>query len=817
MANLVFNETNDMNTFLKISIRHIWQSRLFAAINIVGLATAITCVLLAILYWKDERSYDNFHTNNPNLYRIVTNIANKDGKTEANGGTGQVQGPAFKAEVPEVENYARVMGSGIYTDITASGKSLHLEPLYVDKSFFDVFSFQLLHGNPKTVLSDVSFVVLTETTAKKFFNSTDVVGKVLQIDADPSFEKLQKSLIVSGVVKDPPANSSLQFDLLFTFDFMQLSFTDKNWLNAYLGTFVVLHSQADKSKVLEKFNRIYSVHAKEQLNNEDFDVYGYDPKITYDLQPITDIHLNAQIISAGESGVGNAASPFASYMFMGIALFILVMAAVNFVNISIADSLKRSKEVGIRKIAGSSKAQIIFQFLNESAILCSIAFLLSLILINFSLPLFNELTGKRLVLSEVRDANLILYFIALLILIIALTGLYPAYVLSKFKPAEVLYNKQKLSGHNIFGRSLVVFQFSLAVFLLIATLVYYNQMDYMRTKDLGYNPDNIIRTQFGGNRDYKTVHDYLKNELAKAPSVKGVSFGNDGWAEEVKTNNHSFNVIYKNIDENFLSLLEIPLKYGRNLIRNYPGDVTNGIIVNEAFIKAAGISNAIGQTVTLNLNRGYDSTQKTIRGVVKDFHFGSLRERIMPMVMYMSETPDGGIWIKFDKRKQKEAIAAVEHLYKAAMPGATYRYNFLDELNAKQYIQEQRWQKVISIATAISLIVCCLGLFALAHLSTSRRVKEIGIRKVLGATVSQVATMLSVDFLKLVLIAFIIAAPAAWLVMNYWLQHYAYRIDIGAIIFFAAAGMAIFVALLAVSFQSIKAAIANPVESLRTE
>lgn len=808
---------NYMHTFLKISARHLWQNKLFAAINITGLATAIACVLLAILYWKDERSYDNFHTNNPNLYRIVTNIVNKEGKTETTGGTGQVQGPAFKAEVPEVENYARVMGSGIYTDITAGGKSLHLEPLYVDRSFFDVFSFQLLQGNPKTVLSDVSFAVLTETTAKKFFNSTNVVGKVLQIDADPSFEKLQKPLIVSGVVKDPPANSSLQFDLLFTFDFMQLSFTDKNWLNAYLGTFVVLHPKADKNKVLEKFNRIYKLHAREQLNNKDFDVYGYNPKITYDLQPVTDIHLNAQIVSASESGIGNAASPFASYMFMGIALFILVMAAVNFVNISIAGSLKRSKEVGIRKIAGSSKAQIVLQFLNESALLCCIAFLLSLILVNLSLPLFNELTGKRLIFSVAFDVKLILYFIVLLILIIGLTGLYPAYVLSNFRPAEVLYNKQKLSGRNIFGRSLVVFQFSLAVFLLIATLVYYNQVDYMRTKDLGYNPNNIIRTQYGGDRDYKTVHDYLKNELAKEPSVKGISFGNDGWTEEVKTNDHTFKAIYKNIDEHFLPLLEIPIKYGRNLTPAYPADVTNGIIVNEAFIKAAGISNAIGQTVNVNLNRGYDSTQKIIRGVVKDFHFGSLRDRITPMVMYMTQTPDGGIWIKFDKRNQDKAMAAVERLYKAAMPGATYRYDFLDELNAKQYIQEQRWQKVISIATAISLIVCCLGLYALAHLSTNRRIKEIGVRKVLGATVAQIAAMLSADFLKLVFIAFLIAAPVAWLIMNYWLQQYAYRIDISVIIFLTAAGIAVFIALFAVGFQSIKVAMGNPVESLRTE
>lgn len=803
-----------MQTFLKISLRHLWQSRLYSIINIVGLATGITCILLAVLYWKDERSYDNFHTNN--VYRILTNVVNKEGRAETSGGTGQVQGPAFKDAVPEVKNYVRVMGGDIYSDISAGEKSLHLQPLFVDNSFFDVFTFELLHGNKKDALKDVSYAVLTESTAKKFFNSIDVVGKRLQMDADPSFENLGKPLIVSGVVKDPPANSSLQFDLLLTFDFMRLSFEDKNWLNSYLGTFIVLHPQANKNKVLEKFNSIYAFHAKEQIGNEAFDVYGYDPKITYGLQPIADIHLNSYG-SGGEGGIINGSTPVSSYMFMGIALFILFMAAVNFINISIANSLRRAKEVGIRKIAGSSKTQIIFQFLNESAMLCCIAFLLSLVFMNLFLPVFNELTGKQLFFYEVADLKLFLYFIALLVVIIGLTGLYPAYLLSDFKPVEVLYNKQKLSDRNLFGRVLVVFQFSLAVFLLIATLVYYNQMDYIRTKDLGYNQNNVIRTGFGGDRDYKKVHDFLANELTKEPSIKAVSFGNDGWTEEIKANGRTFKGLYKNIDHNFLSLLEIPVRYGRNLSPGFPGDVKTGVIVNETFVKAAGMQDPVGKFVKINLNWGYDSSQRVIQGVVKDFHFESLRDKITPMVMYMSETPDGGMWVKFEKSKQKEALAAMERIYKKAIPGAVYRNNFLDELNARQYVQEQRWQQVISIATMLSFIVCWLGLFGLAHLATNRRIKEIGIRKVLGASISQVVALLSVDFLKLVLIAFTIAAPISLLVMNKWLENFAYRIDIEPTVFIITAVIAVIIAMAAVSCQAIKTALANPVKSLRTD
>jgi len=803
----------------KISVRHLLQSKLYACINIAGLSVAITCLLLAIMYWKDERSYDEFHANNPHLYRLVTNIVNKEGEAVTTGGSGQVQGPAFMAAVPEVKSYVRVMGGEIYTDIAAANKTLHLQPLFVDNNFFDVFSFQLLRGNPATVLNNISAVVLTETTAKKFFNSTDVVGKVLQMDADPSYEKLGKPLIVSGIVKDPPANSSLQFDALFTFDFMHLSFEDKNWLNAYLGTFIVLHPQAEINTVLEKFHKVYELHAKEQIADKAFNIYGYDPKITYGLQPINDIHLNALISTTGnaESGIINGSSPVYSYMFMGIAMFIVLMAAINFINISIANSLRRAKEVGIRKIAGSSRRQIIAQFLNESAILCFISFVLAIMLLQFCLPLFNSLAGKQFVFAEVLDVRLLLYFIILLAIIIILTGLYPAYILSHFKPFEVLYNRQRLSGSNLLGKSLVVVQFSLAVFLLISVIVYYSQMVYIKTKDLGYNPNQVIRTAVGGDRDYKTVINYLKNELAKVPSVKRTSFGSDGFTEEMQVNEKKFKAVYKNIDENFLPALEIPLKTGENFSAPFSPGMKNGAIVNEAFVKAAGLQNPVGTQVKVSIDWGYDSTIKTITGVVKDFHFGSLREPIIPMLMYTKETPDGGIWIKIERNKQKQALAAVERIYKTAMPGAVYHFNFLDELDAMQYMQEQRWQKIISIATILSFIVCCLGLFGLAHLSTGRRIKEIGIRKVLGATVSQVVVLLSGDFLKLVIIAFIIAAPVSWIVMHKWLQEFAYRVNIEWWMFAAAGFAALLIALITVSFQSIKTAIKNPVESLRTE
>lgn len=805
-----------MNTFLKISFRHLRQSRLYAIINIVGLATGITCMLLAVLYWNDEHSFDNFHANNPNLYRVTTTLTdNKNESPQTIGGTGQVQGPAFKNEVPEVKDYVRIMGGDIYSDVIANGKGLHIKPLFVDSNFFNVFSFKITHGNASTALLNAYAAVLTESTARKFFNTDDVVGKTLRMDADPSFDKLGRPLIITAVVKDPPANSSLQFDALFSFQFMQLSFHDNNWLNAYLGTFVVLDSHANIQNVEQKFDAVYASHAKDQLA-QNIRLYGYDPQVSYGLQPITDVHLNALMRSSGnaEGGIVNISNPAYSYMFLGIAFFILLMASINFINITVANSFNRSKEVSIRKISGGSRRHIIMQFINESFILCFVSFLFSIVLLNISLPLFNNLTGKQIELAGAFNAKLLLYFAGLFLLIIALTGIYPAVVVSRFNPSEVLYNRQKLSGRSLLGRGLVVLQFSLALCLLIATIVYYSQMDYMRTKDLGYNPNQIIRMNISGDRDYRSAIIYLKNEFAKEPSIKAVSFGNDGFPENIEVNGRNLKAQYKNVDENFLSVMQIPLIAGSNIGSSFTAS-KNEVLVNETFVKQSGIKNPVGAQI--KVYRYGDSALKTITGVVKDFHFASLREPIAPMVMYASEVPDGGIWIKFNQAKQKEALMAIEHIYTKALPGAVYQYNFLDELNVQQYIQEQRWQQVVSVATILAFIICCLGLFGFAHLSTNQRTKEIGVRKVLGASVGQIVTLLSRNFLKPVVIAFLIASPISWMIMNRWLQDYAYRVNIGWAVFAVAGFFAVTVALLTVCFQAVKAALANPVKSLRTE
>ncbi|WP_207632448.1 ABC transporter permease [Foetidibacter luteolus] len=807
-----------LRTYFKLTIRHLWQHKLYSAINVFGLSVAIACMLLAVLYWQDERSFDNFHSNNPRLYRVTTTMADsKTGEWVTSGGTGQVQGPAFKNAVPEVEQYTRLLGGEISGDVTANNKALHLQMLFTDENFFNLFTFQVLKGNPQTALNDISSIVLTESVARRFFNSIDVIGKPVSLTADPSAKHLGRPMQVTAVVKDLPKNSSIQFEVLMPMKFFQLSFVDDNWLNAYLGTFVVLHPKADAAAVAKKFDKVFATHARQQVA-ESIKTYNYDPKIHYGLQQMTDIHLQpfTQLTGNTEGGVINGSKPLYSYLFMGIAVFILLMASVNFINISIANSLKRAKEVGVRKITGGSRLQIIVQFLAESATLCLAAFIIASVLMQTALPLFNTITSKQILLEDAFNIQLAGWLAAILLIIILLTGFYPAYTLSRLQPAEVLYNRQKLSGRNLFGKGLVVFQFSLAVFLMIATLVYHRQMRFIEVKNLGYNPSMIIRTHIGGDREVQPITRYLKNEVGKDPALKMISFGGGESTYEVKIGDTKIDALHQVIDENYLPALEIPLKLGRNLSPlQYPSDSFNAVLVNEAFVKAAGLQQPLGTRI--KTDEYFDKETKVIVGVVKDYHFGSLRQPIQPAVMFMNNWYGGGIWVKLDKARLQQGLRSFEQIYKKAIPGAVYSYRFLDEMNARQYEQERRWQKIITAAAILSVLICCLGLFGLAHLSTHQRTKEIGIRKVLGATVTQIATLISTSFLKLVLLSFLIAAPLAWLIMNQWLQNFAYRISVGAGTLIVSAAAAVMVALLAISFQAVKAAIANPVKSLRTE
>jgi ABC-type antimicrobial peptide transport system permease subunit len=800
-----------IKNYFKIAFRHLWHNWLYTFVNIVGLTIGMTCALLAILFVIDELSFDTFHKNAPQLYRITTTVTNQDGSQQTVG-TGQVQGPAFKAGIPEISDYTRVLKiSGV--NVSCENKSLAVNLIYCDASFFNLFSFPLLYGNSETALSDPFSIVLSETTALKFFGTTDVIGKALKIEEGKGIE----DLTITGVIKNAPANSSIQFDVLVSCKYLQRMFNDKNWLNQYLTTFILLHPGADPKIVQQKINEVFKTQARDQL----LETKTFSGQYQFALQPLTDIHLhllglNPYDTSDEARGLSGGSTITYSYILTGIVFFILLMACVNFINLSISDSLKRSKEIGIRKIAGSSRRQIIIQFLIEAFILCFISYILALSLGNLLLPVFNQLADKKISFSGLTDFNLFFYGVMIMLICIAIAGIYPAITLSLFNPAEVLYNRQKQSGKNLFGKSLIVLQFTLAVALIISTIIYYRQMNFISNEDLGYNPADIIKIGLPGQRLDSNVTATFRNELLKDPSIKYVTTDMGGnWDDPVSVNGKKLIVKSGSVDEFYLPALGIPLKAGRNFSTGYQTDVANAIIVNETFVRSVGWKDPIGQQLT---DLEDNNKIKTVIGVVKDYHYGSLKEKIQPQILsmrYVGNNEDA--LIKIQKGKIVQALRALETAYNNLFPQHYFDYQFLGDEIAGSYVSDKKWQQIVGYSATVAILICCIGLFGVSGFTAQRRYREIGIRKVFGASAISITQLVTKDFLGLIIIAIIIASPVAWFSMNKWLQNYAYRIEINGWVFLAAAFISIFIAVITISFHAIKAAIANPVESLRAE
>jgi len=772
----------------------------------------MTCALLAILYVRDEMSYDRFHKNATQLYRLTTTITSPGGVRQTVGTTGQVQGPAFKEAIPEISDYLRIWGINAI-NMSGNNKSLPVNTLYVDENFFRLFSFPLLQGTAKKILSDPFSIVLSETTALRFFGTTDVVGKTLKIEEGRGIE----NLTITGVARKATANSSLQFDVLIPFSYLQLMFTDKNWLNQYLTTFLLLRPGADPKIVQQKFASIFKTQARDQLD----ETKAHPDQYQFALQPFTDLHLyplglNPYLTADEEKGLSGGSTIIYSYILTGIVAFILLMACVNFINLSISDSLKRSKEIGVRKIAGSNRGQIIIQFLVEASSLCLVSFLLGICLTKIFLPVFNRLADKNISLPGLTDPGFLFYGIIVMLICIVIAGIYPAITLSLFNPAEVLYNKQRLKGKNLFRKGLIVLQFTLSVALIISTIVYYKQMKFISNEDLGYNAADIIKIQLPPQRIDLNVITTFRNELAKYPFIKYMAtYAGGNWDNRVSVNGQEFIAKSGSVDEFYLPALEIPLKTGRNFSAEYPTDAANSIIVNETLVKFLGWENPIGQRL---VDLDDNNKVKTVIGVVKDYHYGSLKQRIQPQMLSMIYVGNNGdALMKIQKGKTVQALKMVETTYNKLFPQHYFYYRFLGDENATDYASDKKWQQIVSYSAVIAILICCIGLFGLSSFTAQKRYKEIGIRKVVGASAASITRLLAKDFVKLIIIAILVASPVAWLTMNKWLQNYAYSIQINGWIFLVAAFISILIGIVTVSFHAIKAAVANPVKSLRTE
>jgi len=791
-----------IKNYFKTAFRNLWRNKGFSLINIVGLSVGLGCCMLIFLYTMDEVSYDRFNVNAANIYHLAVDDKSPDGQVHKFSSTGDMPGPNFKRQLPEIQDFVRIQG-GSYT-IKRGNEVFDQEALYVDSNFFSVFTFPMVYGNPQNALNDPHSIVLSEEIAEKYFGKGNPVGNTLNLKVDDKFQPFR----VAAVTRKSPQNSSIKIKMLLA---KKVNHADNQWNNFFENTFFVIKPGTNIKQLDAKINKVYLTDAASQIK-ENADKFGDKNKRTFSLQPLLEMHTSTDY--PADNGLSDQSNPMYSYILSGIALFILAIACINFVNLTVARSLKRAKEIGIRKVVGGQRKQLIMQFLGESFILSFIAFVLSIALVQLILPVFNTLANKALAFSYLLSFKLVAGYIGIFLLTGLLAGFYPALVLSGFNPVQTLYNRTQYVGKNYLSKGLVILQFTLATFLIISTITIYSQFSYLMNFDLGYNDKNVVSiTSWGLD---KTKLPLFKNELLKDPSILSVTADQGGrWGTIAHINGNQQQMFdMKHIDEDYLPLFHVPMVKGRNFSKAMVSDSANAVLVNEEFVKQAGWKKPIGEIVDFF----YNKKKYTVIGVVKDYHFLSLTEKMSPILYTMKpDYPWGNIFVKISDKNKSESLNRIQKEFKALFPFIPYQYKFKDAEVAEQYDKEAKWKQIVSFGAVLTIFISCIGLFGLATLSAERRKKEIGIRKVLGASVEGIVRKLSTDFAKLVVIAAVIAVPAAWWAMHKWLENYPYRININVWIFVLAGVSVLLIALVTVSYQAIKAAIANPVNSLRTE
>jgi putative ABC transport system permease protein len=804
-----------IKNYIKIALRNLRRNKLYSLLNIVGLAIGITCCILILLYVQDELSYDRFHENADRIYRATTHFVLKDRVMDF-ASTAHVQGPMFKEAYPEVENYVRFNSYGSrrmirYEDVSYAEEKF----IWVDNSVFDIFSFNLIKGNPKEALAKPNTVVITEDIAEKYFGDEDPLGKNLRVHSDELY-------MVTGVVENIPANSHIRPDFLASFITLDLQPTGNatadlvNNIDYY--TYLLLEEDADYKALEQKFVGFVGKYLGPLISS----IGG---SARYDLQPLTSIYLH----SNKENELERTGDMAYVWLFSGIGLFILLLACLNFMNLSTARSANRAKEVGLRKVVGAQRAQLIKQFIGESMILTFIAIVLSLLLVFFTLPVFNNISGKSLAMSYLSNPVLLLGLFGFFVIVSLIGGSYPAFFLSAFRPVEVLQGRLRRGAKNSALRiALVSLQFTVSIVLIIGTLIVNKQLNYVRNKNLGYDKDHVIALRIR-NEDTQKRHEALRNALLTNPNILSVSASsslplgqNSFSAHHIGGQPMSEMIMLHTqiVDEHFIDTYNMEIVQGRNFSRDFPTDPDEAIIINEATAKKLGWQeDPLGKEIDALMSLTEMKTYRVI-GVIKDYHFLSLHEEIQPLVLY-NTSPYGGTYYRMSLRVRPENIQDTIGFLRSKWREFDSQYPlefvFLDDQYDALYRTEERLGKLFGYFTALAILIGCLGLFGLSAYSAEQRTKEIGIRKVLGATTSNVTMLLVREFTKWVLVAVLIAWPLGYYIMNTWLQNFAYRIGLGVETFMLSALLALVIAIITVAYQAVKAAVANPVDSLKYE
>ena len=778
--------------YMKIAFRNMKRHKVYSFINIVGLTIGLTCSVLILIWVQDELNYDRFHNNAKELHRILLDPLKAATTHEAV--SPPILARKMKEEIPEVANATRILPHGRML-FTHKDKTFYEERgLLADPTFFEMFSFPFILGEPKIALKDLHSLVLTEEMAKKFFRNTNPIGKTITINNRTDYK-------VTGVIGDVPANSHLQFKFVRPFEL--LGKTGRNletWSNVSFYTYVQLRKNSSVEDVNNKL--------KLMIEREDPD------HNLYYLQPLTHIHLYSKF-NFDFAAHGNI---IYVYVFTAAVLFVLLIACFNFVNLATARSGTRAKEVGMRKVIGAKKSDIIKQFYGESLLTSLIALCLAVALILLLLPAFNNFSGKELAFSLSGNMELILGFIAIAILTGILSGSYPALFLSTFHPIKVIRGNLKSGNRGTrFRKILVVTQFSLTITLFIGTAVVHSQMSHIRGRNLGYDKEHIVVFPLRG--DMQKNFETLKNDLLQNTAIINVagtsslpthigSGTSSAWWEG-KEDGVRIQMQVNLVDSDYLGTFKMEMSQGRFFSREYPTD-SLAFVLNEAAIKAIGMESPVGKRFRASGKEG------SIIGIIKDFNYKSLHTEIEPLILMMDPRAYYAC-VRINADKISAAIKSLEGTWNKLVPGFPFEYSFLDGRINNLYRAEQRMGKVFNSSTLLAILIACLGLFGMASFTAERRTKEIGIRKVLGASVPSVVSLLSKEYVKMVVISNLIAWPAAYYVMNQWLQGFAYRTNIQIWTFFMAAASALLIAVLTVSYHTIKTATANPVDSLRYE
>jgi putative ABC transport system permease protein len=802
-----------IKNYLKTALRIMLRQKAYSAINVIGLSVGIAATLLILIYVVDEVSYDKMHPDANRIHRI--------------GFSGRLQGNEFitatspaplaeamQKEIPDVESVLRF---GLWRTMPMSvGEKSFTEKrmLIADSNFFNFFHFEVVQGDPATFLQGMNKLVITESVAKRYFGNENPIGKMMLRGSERTAGE------VTGVVKDPPHNSHIAFDIILSGESWQYLRSNNQWTSNNLYTYVKLNPTGNLANVKTQLNAMVEKNMGSELEKyigisfKEFKAQGNDVGLF--MQPILDIHLTSNL----QEEIAPNGNIQYLYIFAAIAVFIILIACINFMNLSTARSANRAKEVGVRKTIGAFKSRLIFQFLSESLLYSIISSILAIGIIALTMDSFNTLAGKELDLSIFGNPLVVGGLVVFTVIVGLLAGSYPAFYLTAFKPTEVLKGKVRSGFRNSALRNvLVVFQFIISIGLIFGSLVVYRQLGYMQEKNLGFDKENVVNLLH--TFTLKTNAQAFKNELAANPAFKGSSFANNlppniTWTSAFRKggSEQDFLLSVYQVDCDQLSTMGYSMAEGRFFSREFKSD-TAAIILNETAYKQMAFKN-LDEAVVLSYQGDKPAPLKVV-GVLKDFNFSSLKENVKPMCMLLGQEPNYEMAIRLSQGNTQEQIALLESIWKKYSPGAPFEYSFVDQNFDALFRAEERMSQIILLFTVLAIGIACLGLFGLAAYTAEQRAKEISIRKVMGASVTQVMILMSRDFTILVVVAFVIATPLAWYSANIWLEGFANRINIDYSFVIIAGAVSMLVALFTISFQSVKAARENPVKAMRSE